>query len=47
VRNGYLKPAEIVTQRVPLQHIAEGYHVFSAKFDGCIKPLVVPDASKA
>jgi alcohol dehydrogenase len=47
VRNGYLRPAEIVTHRFPLQHIAEGYHVFSAKLDGCIKPLVVPDASKA
>ncbi|TDO47987.1 threonine dehydrogenase-like Zn-dependent dehydrogenase [Kribbella sp. VKM Ac-2527] len=45
VRNGYLKPSELVTHRIPLEHIAEGYHIFSAKLDGCIKPLVVPEAA--
>jgi hypothetical protein len=30
---------------VPLEHIAEGYHMFSAKLDGVIKPLVVPTAA--
>ncbi len=42
VRNGYLTPSDIVTHRFPLEHIAEAYHVMSAKLDGCIKPLVVP-----
>jgi alcohol dehydrogenase len=42
MRSGYLKPNDIVTHRIPLEHIAEGYHIFSAKLDGCIKPLVVP-----
>ncbi|MBO0610445.1 zinc-dependent alcohol dehydrogenase [Myceligenerans salitolerans] len=42
MRNGYLKPNDVVTHRIPLEHIAEGYHMFSAKLDGCIKPLVVP-----
>jgi S-(hydroxymethyl)glutathione dehydrogenase/alcohol dehydrogenase len=45
VRNGHLRPSEIVTHRIPLEHIAEGYHIFSAKLDGCIKPLVVPGAN--
>ncbi|SDQ41335.1 zinc-dependent alcohol dehydrogenase [Quadrisphaera sp. DSM 44207] len=45
IRNGHLKPSEIVTHRIPLEHIAEGYHIFSAKLDGCIKPLIVPDAA--
>jgi threonine dehydrogenase-like Zn-dependent dehydrogenase len=45
IRNGYLKPSDIVTHRIPLEHIAEGYHMFSAKLDGCIKTLVVPDAA--
>jgi threonine dehydrogenase-like Zn-dependent dehydrogenase len=45
IRNGYLKPSELVTHRIPLEHIAEGYHIFSAKLDDCIKPLVVPDAA--
>jgi hypothetical protein len=34
-----------VTHRIPLEHIAEGYHIFSAKLDGCIKPLVIPNAA--
>jgi threonine dehydrogenase-like Zn-dependent dehydrogenase len=42
IRNGYLKPSEIVTHRIPLEHIAEGYHMFSKKLDGCVKTLVVP-----
>ncbi len=45
VRNGYLKPSELVTHRIPLEHIAEGYHIFSSKLDGIIKPIVVPQAS--
>jgi threonine dehydrogenase-like Zn-dependent dehydrogenase len=45
VRNGYLTPSAIVTHRIPLEHINEGYHIFSAKLDGCIKPLVVPSAA--
>jgi threonine dehydrogenase-like Zn-dependent dehydrogenase len=45
VRNGYLKPSELVTHRIPLDDIAEGYHIFSAKLDDCIKPLVIPNAA--
>lgn len=44
IRNGHLRPSEIITHRFPLEHIAEGYHTFSAKLDGIIKPLVVPAA---
>ncbi|VTR76663.1 zinc-dependent alcohol dehydrogenase [Cellulomonas hominis] len=42
IRNGYFKPSDIVTHRIPLEHIAEGYHVMSSKLDGCIKPLIIP-----
>ncbi|MET7283694.1 zinc-dependent alcohol dehydrogenase [Kribbella sp. NPDC005582] len=45
VRNGYLRPAELITHRIPLEHIAEGYHLFSAKLDNCVKPLIVPTAA--
>jgi S-(hydroxymethyl)glutathione dehydrogenase / alcohol dehydrogenase len=45
IRNDYIRPSEIVTHRVPLEDIAEGYHMFSAKLDGCIKPVVVPAAA--
>jgi len=43
VRAGYLTPRDIVTHRVPLEDVAEGYHIFSAKLDGCIKPVIVVD----
>jgi len=43
VRNGYLTPSDVITHRFPLEHIAEAYHVMSAKLDGCIKPVIIPD----
>src|SRR5829696_4774357 len=42
IKNGYLKPSDVITHRIPLDDIADGYHMFSAKLDGCIKTLVVP-----
>lgn len=45
IRAGHLTPSDVVTHRVPLEHVAEAYHMFSAKLDGCIKPLIVPDAA--
>jgi len=44
VKNGVLRPSEIVTHRIPLDDIAEGYHLMSNKLDGCIKPLIIPTA---
>jgi alcohol dehydrogenase len=40
IKNGFLKPNEIVTHRIPLDDIAEGYRMFSGKDDGCIKTLL-------
>ncbi len=34
IRAGRMKPSDIVTHRIPLEHIAEGYHIFSSKLDG-------------
>ncbi|MCC2336333.1 zinc-dependent alcohol dehydrogenase [Cellulomonas wangsupingiae] len=42
IRSGYLTPSDVVTHRIPLEHIAEAYHVMSSKLDGCIKPLIIP-----
>jgi len=44
IRNGYLQPSAIVTHRFPLDDINEAYHTFSAKLDGCIKSLIVPNS---
>lgn len=41
IQQGYLNPSDIVTHHIPLEDIAEGYHMFSAKLDNCIKPIVV------
>jgi threonine dehydrogenase-like Zn-dependent dehydrogenase len=45
IQAGYLKPNDLVTHRIPLEHIAEGYHIFSSKLDGVIKPIIIPNAA--
>jgi alcohol dehydrogenase len=45
IHNGHFKPSDVISHQVPLEHIAEGYHMFSAKLDDCIKPIVVPSAA--
>jgi threonine dehydrogenase-like Zn-dependent dehydrogenase len=45
IQNGYLNPSDIITHRIPLDEIAEGYHMFSSKLDDCIKTVVVPNAA--
>ncbi|AXY51082.1 Threonine dehydrogenase and related Zn-dependent dehydrogenase (fragment) [Rhodococcus ruber] len=37
IRNGYLNPKEVVTQRIPREHIAEAYHIMPAELDDCIR----------
>lgn len=44
VRAGFIKPADMISHRIPLEHIAEGYHMFSSKLDDCVKPVIVPAA---
>lgn len=45
VRAGRIKPSEIITHRFPLDDIAEAYRVFTSKYDGCIKPIIIPNAA--
>ncbi len=45
VRNGTLRPRDIITHRITLDEIPEGYHMFSSKLDNCIKTIVVPQAA--
>lgn len=42
VMAGRLNPKGIITHRVPLEEVADAYHIFSAKRDNCIKPLLIP-----
>lgn len=45
VQNGILQPKEIITHRFALEDVAEAYHIFSAKLDECIKPVLIPHPS--
>lgn len=42
VLHGHIRPSEIITHRIPLEEVAEGYHRFSSKIDNCIKTVLVP-----
>ena len=42
IRAGRIAPRELITHRIPLDEIAEGYHMFSSKLDDCIKTVVEP-----
>ena len=42
VKNGHINPKALITHRVPLEDVADAYHLFAAKLDGCIKPVLVP-----
>ena len=43
VRAGRINPKAMITHRVPLADVADAYHIFAAKLDGCIKPVLVPN----
>jgi len=42
VQNGLVKPSDIVTHRIALDEIADGYHMVASKLDDCVKTLVYP-----
>jgi len=42
IREGRISPRELITHRIPLEHIAEGYHMVSAKIDGLVKAVILP-----
>ncbi len=42
VEAGRIDPKRLITHRVPLEEVADAYHIFSRTLDGCIKPVLVP-----
>jgi threonine dehydrogenase-like Zn-dependent dehydrogenase len=46
VAAGRLRPSEIITHRVPLEHAAEAYEIFSDKRDNCIKTVLIPPQAR-
>jgi threonine dehydrogenase-like Zn-dependent dehydrogenase len=47
IQSGIIDPKAIITHRIPLEEVAEGYHIFSAKRDNCIKPVLIPPSATA
>ena len=47
IEAGHINPKEVITHRIPLEEIGEGYHIFSSKLDECIKPMVIPPRAMA
>ena len=45
VKNGIIDPKAIITHRLPLEEVAEGYHLMSTKLDNCIKPVLIPPSA--
>jgi threonine dehydrogenase-like Zn-dependent dehydrogenase len=41
IQAGRVKPSEIITHRVPLEEVADAYHIFSSKLDNCIKTVLL------
>lgn len=41
VQEGILDPKGLITHRIPLKDAADAYHIFSAKLDNCIKPVLM------
>ena len=46
VQDGILDPKGLITHRIPLEDVAEGYRMFSEKLDHCIKTVLVPPSAR-
>jgi threonine dehydrogenase-like Zn-dependent dehydrogenase len=42
IQAGRISPKDIITHRVPLEEVADAYHLFSSKLDNCIKTVLIP-----
>jgi len=47
VQNGVLDPKALITHRIPLEYVSDGYRIFSAKLDNCIKPVLLPPSARS
>ncbi len=45
VQAGRLKPRELITHKLRLEDVSDAYHMFSAKLDNCIKPVLIPNGA--
>jgi threonine dehydrogenase-like Zn-dependent dehydrogenase len=45
IQAGRIIPRQIITHRIPLEEVADAYHLFSSKLDNCIKTVLVPPSA--
>jgi threonine dehydrogenase-like Zn-dependent dehydrogenase len=46
VMAGRLDPKGLITHRIPLEEVSDAYHMFSAKRDNIIKPILIPPLAR-
>ena len=46
IQAGRIEPKKIITHRIPLEEVSDGYHIFSSKLDNCIKTVLVPPSAR-
>lgn len=46
IQAGRIDPKAIISHRVPLEEVSDAYHIFSAKLDNCIKPILIPPSAR-
>ncbi|HEX5387417.1 MAG TPA: zinc-dependent alcohol dehydrogenase [Gemmatimonadales bacterium] len=44
IRSGRVDAKSIITHRFPLEGVADAYHIFASKLDGCVKAVLMPEA---
>jgi threonine dehydrogenase-like Zn-dependent dehydrogenase len=47
IEAGHINPKDVITHRIPLEEISDGYHMMSSKLDNMIKPLIIPPRAMA
>ncbi len=47
VQNSIIDPKALITHRIPLEYVSDGYRIFSAKLDNCIKPVLLPPSARS
>ncbi|WP_242917765.1 zinc-dependent alcohol dehydrogenase [Pontibacter liquoris] len=46
VQNGVINPKGLITHRIPLEEVADGYRMFANKLDNCIKTVLIPPSAR-
>jgi threonine dehydrogenase-like Zn-dependent dehydrogenase len=46
IQQGHVSPKDLITHRMPLEEVADAYHIFSAKLDNCIKTVLIPPSAR-